>query len=123
MPVICVSRPVKKCYKNVTVPGFKGHVKDLHTIARHEFVLWKNAGTSRSVEILFTMNQSRFKFKSALKYCQRNKSRMRADALAKSMMDNDMVVFWKEVQKSVNSKVFLATKIDRSVGDANITEM
>ena len=30
---------------------------------------------------------------------------MPADALAKSIMDKDMVTFWKEAQKNVNSIV------------------
>ena len=48
---------------------------------------------------------------------------MRADSLARSMMDNDMTGFWKDVHKITNSKVPLATKVDGSVGDTNIAEM
>ena len=62
------------------------------------------------------MNQSRLRFKSALKYCQQNDTIMRANALAESMsmMNNDMNGFWKDVHKITNSKVPLATKVDRS---------
>ena len=48
---------------------------------------------------------------------------MRADSLAKSMIDNDMTRFWKDVHKITNSKVPLATKVDECVGDTNIAEM
>ena len=69
------------------------------------------------------MNQSRLRFKSALKYCQQNEIKMRADSLARSMMNNDMTGFWKDVHKITNSKVPLATKVDGCVGDTNIAEM
>ena len=39
------------------------------------------------------------------------------------MMNNDMIRFWKNVHKITNSKVPLATKDDRCVGDTNIAEM
>ena len=39
------------------------------------------------------------------------------------MMNNDMTGFWKDVHKITNSKVPLATKVDRCVGDTNIAEM
>ena len=70
-----------------------------------------------------SMNQSRLRFKSALKYCQQNEIKMRADSLARSMMNNDMTGFWKDVHKITNSEVPLATKVDGCVGDTNIAEM
>ena len=48
---------------------------------------------------------------------------MRADSLAKSMMNNNMTGFWKDVHKITNSKVPLTTKVDRCVGDTNIAKM
>ena len=73
-------------------------------------------------EICLLMNQSRLRFK-VLKYCQQNESKMRADSLARSMMNNDMTRFWKDVHKITNSKVPLATKVDGCVGDTNIAEI
>ena len=69
------------------------------------------------------MNQSRLKFKSALRYYQQNEIKMRVDSLARSMMNNGMTGFWKYVHKITNSKVPLATKVDGCVGDTNIAEM
>ena len=48
---------------------------------------------------------------------------MRADSLARSMMNNVMTGFWKDVHKITNSKVPLATKVHGCVGDTNIAEM
>ena len=74
-------------------------------------------------EICFSMNQSRLRFKSALKFCQHNESQMRADAIAWSVMNKDMNAFWKDVKKNTNSNVSLATNIYGSVGDTEIVEM
>ena len=98
-------------------------MKELHAIARHDFVMWRSAGKPRFGEICLSMNQSRLRFKSALKYCQQNETIMRANALAESMMNNGMNGFWKDVHKITNSKVPLATKVDGCVGDAKIAEM
>ena len=48
---------------------------------------------------------------------------MKADALARPMMNNDMNEFWKDVKKNTNSNVSLATNVDGSVGDTEIAEM
>ena len=105
------------------MPGFNEHVKELHTFARHDYITWKSAGKPRFGEICFSMNQSRLRFKSALKFCQHNESQMRADALARLMMNKDMNAFWKDGKKNTNSNVSLATNIDGSVGDTDIAEM
>ena len=110
-------------YKEHIVPGFNEHVKELHTIARHEYTAWRSAGKPRFGGICLSMNQSRLRFKSALKFCQHNENQMRADALARSMMNNDMTEFWKYVKKNSNFNVFLATNVDRSVGNTEIAEM
>ena len=57
-------------YKEHIVPGYNEHVKELHAIARHDFDMWRSAGKSRPGEICLSMNQSRLRFKNALKYCQ-----------------------------------------------------
>ena len=98
------------------VPSYNEHVKDLHAIARYDLVMWRrNAGKPRFGEICLSINQSTLRFNSALKYCQQNETIMRANALAESMMNNDMNGFWKDVHTITNSKVPLATKVDECV--------
>ena len=72
---------------------------DVNKLLLYDFVMCKNAGKPQFGEICVLMNQSRLRFKSALKYCQQNESKMRADSLARSMMNNDMTRFWKDVHK------------------------
>ena len=101
----CIPSSKVDYYKEHIVPGFNEHVKELHTFARHDYITWKSADKPRFGEICFSMNQSRLRFKSALKFCQHNESQMRADALARSMMNKDMNSFWKDVKKNTNSNV------------------
>ena len=119
----CIPSDKIDFYKEHIVPGFNEHVKELHTIARHDYIAWRSAGKPRFGEICLSMNQSRLRFKSALKFCQHNVNQMKADALARSMMNNDMNEFWKDVKKNTNSNVSLATNVDGSVGDTEIAEI
>ena len=52
--------------------------------------MWRSAGKPRFGEICLSTNQYRSRFDNALKYCQQNENIMRANTLAKSMMNNDM---------------------------------
>ena len=62
------------------------------------------------------MNQSRLRFKSALKFWQHRENQMKADVLARSMMNNDMNEFWKDVRRNTNYNVSLAINVHGSVG-------
>ena len=116
----CIRSSKIDYYKEHIVPGFNEHV---NTIARHEYIAWRSAGKPRFGGICLSMNQSRLRFKSALKFCQHNENQMRADALERSMMNNDMTEFWKDVKKNSNSNVSLATNVDGSVGNTEVAEM
>ena len=105
------------------MPGFNEHVKELHTIVCHEYIAWRSAGKPRFGGICLSMNQSRLRFRSALAFCQHNENQMRADALAWSMMNNDMTEFWKHVKKNSISNVSLAANVDGSVGNTEIAKM
>ena len=58
------------------------------------------------------MCQSRLRFKSILKHCQRNEDSLRANALAKSYMQKDSYSFWKDIKHIDNAKIPLASKIN-----------
>ena len=69
------------------------------------------------------MCQSRLRFKSVLKHCQRNEDSLRANALAKSYMQKDSYSFWKDIKHIDNAKIPLASKINDCVGDTDICKM
>ena len=69
------------------------------------------------------MCQSRLRFKSVLKHCQRNEDSLRANALAKFYMQKDSYSFWKDIKHIDNAKIPLASKINDCVGDTDICKM
>ena len=69
------------------------------------------------------MCQSRLRFKSVLKHCQRKEDSLRANALAKSYMQKGSYSFWKDIKHIDNAKIPLAFKINDCVGDTDICTM
>ena len=71
------------------VLGFKEYAKKLHTEARSCFLAWKSLRKPRAGLCYTDMCQSRLRFRSVLKHCQRNEYSLRANALTKSYMQKD----------------------------------
>ena len=69
------------------------------------------------------MCQSRLRFKSALKHCQRKEDSLRANAVAKSYMQKNSYSFWKDIKHIDNAKIPLASKINDCAGDTDICKM
>ena len=105
------------------VPGFNEYAKELHTETRSCFIAWKSLGMPRAGLCYTDMCQSRLKYKSVLKHCQRKEDSLRANALAKSYMPKDSYSFWKDIKHIDNAKIPLASKINDCVGDTDICKM
>ena len=103
--------------------GFNDYVKDLHITARSDYVAWRDAGKPRSGAPCSNMRRSRLKFKYALRQCKRNEDAIRADQYAKSLLDKDMVSFWKHIRKSNNVRVPLASTVGGVTGESEIAEL
>ena len=69
------------------------------------------------------MRRSRLKFKYALRQCKKNEDAIRADQYAKSLLDKDMVSFWKHIRKSNNVRVPLASTVGGVTGESEFAEM
>ena len=82
------------------VPGFNDYVKDLHSVARTDYVAWRYAGKPRSGSRCRNMRRSRLTFKYALRQCKKNEDAIRSDQYVKSLLDKDMVSCWKHINKS-----------------------
>ena len=72
------------------VPAFNAVVKELHTSARNDYIVWRNAGRPRSGTFCSDMRRSKLRFKYALRLCNQNKKSIRAYQYAKSLMNKDM---------------------------------
>ena len=86
------------------VPGFNDFVKELHTSARNDYIVWRNAGRPRSGTLCSDMRRSRMRFKYALRQCSQNEKSIRADQYAKSLMNNDMTSFWDSIRNLAKLK-------------------
>ena len=67
--------------------------------------------------------QSRLRFKSALRYCKANEDAMHSNALAKSLMVKDMISFWRGITKVNNAKIPLASTVENCVDEPSICSM
>ena len=68
------------------------------------------------------MSQSRLRFKSVLKHCQRNEDSLDANALAKSYMQKDSYSFWKDIKHKDNAKIPLASSSSSSSRSLGYTD-
>ena len=105
------------------VSGFSEYAKELQTEARSCFIAWKSLGKPRAGLCYTDMCQSRLRFKSVLKHCQRKEDSLRANTLAKSCMQKDSYSFWKDIKHIDNAKIPLVSKINDCVGDTDICKM
>ena len=70
------------------------------------------------------MYKSRAAFKQALRFCKRNKERLKADALALSFNNVDAKKFWNGVTSAANCKATSQVNvIGGAVGEQNICNM
>lgn len=85
------------------VPGWNANVKQLHSNARHHFLLWKGKGKPHEGIYLDNMKASRTAFKIALKKCKENEEQIRREKLLDNLKCKNFKAFWKEVNAIRNS--------------------
>ena len=78
-------------------------------------MFWIDAGKPRTGLIYEQMYRTRASFKLALRYCQRHKEQVQADACARSYFNADPRKFWQNVAKTANVK---ATRFANKIGDS-----
>ena len=88
----------KKCHKKRIV-GWNLHCKDLHSNARHNFLVWHNNGRLRSGETFEAMKTSRARFKRAVKFCKNNENMLKKEILLSKFISKKPKEFWKEVRR------------------------
>ena len=129
----CVSKccsstiPLRKCgsfREEHVVPGWNEYVADKHSMARNAYCNWVLAGKPRQGPELFCMQQTRSRFKYALRYCQQHEKEIGADMLANKLMDKDCKGFWNSVRHLSNNKATgHATTVGGCSGEDNIVRM
>ena len=69
-------------------PGWSDYVDELHQSARECFLLWRDTGTPRQGKIFDLMQQSRARFKYAIRAIKHRENALRRESLAKKMTSN-----------------------------------
>ena len=82
----------------VQIVGWSDFVHDLHGAARVSYVQWREANRPRKGALFDEMNKSNRLFKTALRRCRQNRTRIESDKLASAMLKKDSKEFWKGVR-------------------------
>ena len=69
-------------------PGWSDYVDELHQSARECFLLWRDTGKPRQGQIFDLMQQSRARFKYAIRAIKQRGNALRRESLAKKMTSN-----------------------------------
>ena len=105
------------------VPGWCEYVKDAHQAARDAFLIWQGAGKPRQGPVFEIMKRSRSVFKYSLRFSRRNEGQIKAGCLAKKILSNNSVSFWKEVKAQQQRKIPMANVINEAQGTSEILNM
>ena len=76
------------------------HCKELHSDARHNFLLWHNTGRLDSGETFVGMKTSRAPFKRAMKLCKNVENALKKENLLNKFISKKTKEFWKEVRRN-----------------------
>ena len=122
---VSVLHSVKRRHNNRSVPGWTDYVADKHDVAKNAFKEWVYAGKPRSSAVFSEMSQTRAAFKLALRYCRRHADQLKADGMAKDLLQqNSNNKFWKNVSRINAQKINkYATKVGDAAGERNICHM
>ena len=84
----CVSLPMRRSVAKheAQVVGWSVFVHDLHGSARVSYVQWREVNRPREGVLFDKMNKSRRLFKTALRRCRQNRTRIESDKLASAML-------------------------------------
>ena len=92
----------KRKNKFKIIPGWNRNVKNLHSIARNEFLNWVRSGKTQNSQEYCRMNESRKEFKLALNNCKINELTERSISIEENYRNKNMTLFWKEVKAASN---------------------
>ena len=103
--------------------GWSDYVDELHKSARECFLLWRDTGKPRQGQVFNMMQQSRARFKYAIRAVKQRENALRRESLAKKMTNNSNCAFWKEIKKMNNVNTPLPNCIAEMSGGSNIAEL
>lgn len=112
-----------KCKVLNSRPGWKEFVAEKYAEAREAFRLWTEAGKPRHGVLLDMKKQANARFKYALRFIKKNENTMRADSLARKLLNNNLIDFWQEVKVMNSNKTSLLADIEGISSSEKIAEL
>ena len=101
--------------------GWNEYCKIAHSEAREYFQCWIESGKPKHGFVFDSMKRSRATFKSAIRHCDKEIKRLKADKLAKQFLSKNKSAFWGEIKKLNSTKSKLSETIDGITGEVDIT--
>ena len=112
---------VRRVHK--VIPGWNGHIKELHRRARGAFKHWRRCGSPRNGDEATAMRRTRAAFKHAIRRCRQQEEAMRAEAMLEKLASRDPRAFWRGVAASGSSGAVRPDRIDGAVGDEDVARL
>ena len=105
------------------MPGWNHYVADYHEEAKGAHKTWVQAGRPRQGPDLEYKKLTNARYKYAVRHVQKNEQAIRADAMARKLLVNDITSFWKEVKLMNRSNTVLPCTVEGVSGTDNIAEL
>ena len=102
-------------------PGWNKYGAEYRAEACEATKSWAMAGRQGSVFEYKKLTNARYKY--AIRFTCKNEQAMMADSMAKKLLSNNAIDFWKEVRVINNCKISLPCTVDGTSGTDNIAEL
>ena len=106
-----------------TIPGWNDYIREFHTVAHKNFLLWKENGRPQYGKLYEGMKASGAKFRSALNTCRENEVDIRNKKLLDNSKNKDKSSFWGEVAKVNNHNLPVPAKIAGKCSNYDISNL
>ena len=105
-------------------PGWSDYIDELHQSARECFLLWRDTGKPRQGQIFDLMQQSRARFKYAIRAIKQRENALRRESLAKKMTSHSNCFLERNQENEQNNvNTPLPNFIAGVSGGSNISEL
>jgi len=108
----------KKC-----IPGWNDFVLDAKLASTDAYTLWCMWNKPKHGPIFDIMQQSRARYKSAIRYCRRHENQIHANMTARSLSQKNYSTFWKSVSNSVKPHTAFPNNIGSAAGHTAIGQL
>ena len=104
-------------------PGWNSYVEDYRCTSLLWHKIWSDCGKPRTGTVADIMRKTRANYHHAIKLIKKQKDDIIADKMAKGLLQERNVNFWKEFRKKKCNRIKLPSFIDGVLGEQKICEI